>query len=74
MIEVRRLNSMRGEARLSNECLFVDNEEMYYKLPAATTIATFISNHRQAIINSVKQWTKTSQTGICRRKTRVTME
>ncbi|OEU11291.1 hypothetical protein FRACYDRAFT_246405 [Fragilariopsis cylindrus CCMP1102] len=64
MIEVRRLNSMRSEARPSDECLFIDNEETYYDQSSATTIATFISNHRRAILNSVKKWAKASQTGI----------
>jgi hypothetical protein len=63
MNELRRMNSMRCQARPSDECLFIDNEDDFLDESTAQTIATYISSHRRAISNSVKKWAKTSQTG-----------
>jgi len=54
---------MRCQARPSDECLFIDNEDDFLDESTAQTIATYISSHRRAISNSVKKWAKTSQTG-----------
>jgi hypothetical protein len=64
MTEVQRLNSMRTKARPSDECLFIDNENGFIETSSAKTIATFISSHRRAIVNSVKKWAKISHTGV----------
>ena len=64
MIEVRRLNAMRPNARPSDECLFIDKEDEFIDKSSAKTIATYISSHRRAIINSVKKWAKLSYTGV----------
>ena len=64
MTEVRRLNAMRPNARPSDECLFIDREEEFIDKSSAKTIATYISSHRRAIINSVKKWAKLSYTGV----------
>jgi hypothetical protein len=55
---------MRSQARPSDKCLFINNENKCIEKLSAQTIATFISSHRKAIINSLKKWAKTSQTGI----------
>jgi len=62
-VEVKRLNSMRELARPSDVCLFIDNESEYLEKSTARTMATYISSHRRAIVDSVKKWAKTSQTG-----------
>ncbi|OEU21556.1 hypothetical protein FRACYDRAFT_235180 [Fragilariopsis cylindrus CCMP1102] len=64
MVEVRRLNAMRPNARPSDECLFIDKEDEFIEKSSAKTIATYISSHRRAIINSVKKWAKLSYTGV----------
>jgi type I restriction-modification system DNA methylase subunit len=64
MIKVRRLNVMRNKTRPCNECLFIDNENEFMEKSSAKTIATLISSHRRAIINSVKKWVKLSHTGV----------
>jgi hypothetical protein len=62
-VEIKRLNEMREYARPSDVCLFIEEEEDYLEKSTARTMATFISSHRRAIIDSVKKWAKTSQTG-----------
>ena len=64
MIEVRRLNAMRPNARPSDECLLIDKEDEFIDKSSAKTIATYISSHRRAIINSVKKWAKLSYTEV----------
>ena len=64
MTEVRRLNSLRTKARPSDECLFIDNVDEFIEKSSAKSIATFISSHRRAIVNSVKKWAKLSHTGV----------
>jgi len=63
-IEVKRLNAMREHARPSDVCLFIDQEDIYLEISTARTMATYISSHRRAIIDSVKKWAATSQTGV----------
>jgi len=60
--EVKRLNAMRDIARPSDACLFIDNEQEYLERSTARTIATFVSSHRRAILDSVQKWSKTSMT------------
>ena len=55
---------MKEIARPSDTCLFITNESEYIDRSTARTIATFVSSHRRAILDSVKKWAKTSQTGV----------
>jgi hypothetical protein len=61
--EVKKLNSMKNKARPSDMCLFHENEEEYIEQSTATMIATWVSSHRRAILNSVKKWALTAAKG-----------
>jgi hypothetical protein len=62
-IEVSKLNSMKDAARPSDMFLFHENEEEYIDNSTATMIATWVSSHRRAIMNSVKKWALTAAKG-----------
>jgi NAD-dependent dihydropyrimidine dehydrogenase PreA subunit len=62
-LEVRKLNSMKDQARPSDMCLFHENEEEYIEHSTAQMIATWVSSHRRAILNSVKRWALTAAKG-----------
>jgi hypothetical protein len=63
-VEIKRLNAMKAHARPSDVCLFIDEEDSYLETSTARTMATYISSHRRAIIDSVKKWAETSVTGV----------
>ena len=62
-LEVRKLNSLKDQARPSDMCLFHENEEEYIEQSTAQTISTWVSSHRKAIFNSVKKWALTAAKG-----------
>jgi hypothetical protein len=63
-IDARKLNNLKDKTRPIDMGLFhVDIEEVLDN-STAQTIATFISSHRNAIANSVKKYTASSQAGV----------
>jgi hypothetical protein len=62
-IKVSKLNSMKDSARPSDMFLFHKNDEEYIDNSTATMIATWVSSHRRAILNSVKKWALTAAKG-----------
>jgi hypothetical protein len=63
-IEVSRLNSMKDIARPREMFLFHANEDKYIEQSTSQTLACWISSHRKAILNSVKKWATTAQSGL----------
>jgi hypothetical protein len=50
-------------ARPRDMFLFHTNEDEYIKQSTSQTLACWISSHRKAILNSVKKWATTAQSG-----------
>jgi len=62
-IEVRKLDTWKNESRPADMCLFHANIDEYINNSNAPTLATYISSHRKAIMNSVKKWARSSHIG-----------
>jgi hypothetical protein len=62
-IDARKLNELKDKARPVDMGLFHADIDEFLDKSSAQTIATFISSHRKAIANSVKQYTAASQVG-----------
>jgi hypothetical protein len=61
---VRQLNELRDQARPSDMCLFHSDMKAYIEKSNAQSIASYISSHKKAIANSIKEWAGASHVGI----------
>jgi hypothetical protein len=59
-VEVRKLDTWKNESRPEDMCLFHANIEDFIVTSTASTLATYISSHRKAILHSVTIWAKSS--------------
>ena len=62
--DARKLNALKDQARPIDMGLFHNDIEEFIDQSTAQTIATFISSHRKAIMNSVNQYKEASQAGV----------
>ncbi|OEU08199.1 hypothetical protein FRACYDRAFT_249987 [Fragilariopsis cylindrus CCMP1102] len=62
--DARKLNALRDQARPIDMGLFHNDIEEFIDQSTAQTIATFISSHRKAIMNSINQYKEASQAGV----------
>ena len=63
-VEVRKLDTWKNESRPEDMCLFHANIEEYIDTSTASTLATYISSHRKAIMHSVTVWAKSSHSRV----------
>jgi hypothetical protein len=61
---VRKLNDQREQARPSDMCLFHPDIDEYIEQSNSQAIASYISSHKRAISNSIKQWATASHLGV----------
>jgi hypothetical protein len=54
---------MKDIARPRDMFLFHANKDKYIEQSTSQTLACWISSHRKAILNSVKKWATTAQSG-----------
>lgn len=59
-VEIRKLDTWKNDSRPDDMCLFHANIEEYIDTSTATNLATYISSHRKAIMNSVRKWANSS--------------
>ena len=59
-VEVRKLNTWKNDSRPDDMCLFHANIEDFIEGSTAQNLATYISSHKKAIMNSVKKWALSS--------------
>ena len=63
-IDARKLNELKDKARPVDMGLFHNDIDEFLEISTAQSIATYISSHRKAIANSVKQYKAASQAGV----------
>jgi hypothetical protein len=59
----RKHDKNEGHSKTRDMFLFHANEDEYIEQSTSQTLACWISSHRKEILNSVKKWATTAQSG-----------
>ena len=63
IMEVKRMNEIKNDARSSDMFLSYPNTEEFIKQSIVQTITSWISSSQKAIIKIIKKWKGSSQQG-----------